>query len=116
MENIMKKAAITTHILNLETGKPAANVRVTLHRPDTDVPIATALTDTDGRIVQWENEFELSAGDYLLYFAIGDWYAQQERSSFYPEIQISFNVINLHEHYHVPLLLNAYGYSTYRGS
>lgn len=112
----MKKAAITTHILNLEAGKPAANVRVTLHRLDTDAAIATGVTDADGRILQWENEFELSAGDYLLYFAVGDWYAQQQLSSFYPEIQISFTVINLHEHYHVPLLLNAYGYSTYRGS
>jgi len=112
----MKKAAITTHILNLEAGKPAANVRVTLHRLDTDAPIATAVTDADGRILQWENEFELSAGDHLLYFAVGDWYAQQQLSSFYPEIQISFTVSNLHEHYHVPLLLNAYGYSTYRGS
>lgn len=112
----MKKAAITTHILNLEAGKPAANVRVTLHRLDTDAPIASAITDADGRIMQWEDEFELYPGDYLLYFAIGDWYAQQALSSFYPEIQISFKVINLHEHYHVPLLLNAYGYSTYRGS
>ena len=112
----MKKAAITTHILNLETGKPAANVRVTLLGVHADAPIATALTDTDGRIMQWENEFELGAGDYHLCFAIGDWYAQQERSSFYPEIQICFKVINVDEHYHVPLLLNAYGYSTYRGS
>ena len=112
----MKKAAITTHILNLETGKPAANVRVTLHGPHTDAPIATALTDTDGRIMQWENDFELQAGAYLLYFFIGDWYLQQGKNSFYPEIQISFQVVNLQEHYHVPLLLNAYGYSTYRGS
>lgn len=112
----MKKAAITTHILNLDTGKPAANVRVTLHRLDTNLPLASASTDTDGRIMQWENDFELQAGSYLLYFAVGDWYLQQGKSSFYPEIQISFQVINLQEHYHVPLLLNAYGYSTYRGS
>jgi 5-hydroxyisourate hydrolase len=113
---MMKKAAITTHILNLDAGKPAANVRVTLHRLDTDAPIASAMTDADGRIMQWENNFELQAGAYLLYFAIGDWYAQQGKSSFYPEIQISFQVVNVQEHYHVPLLLNAYGYSTYRGS
>ena len=112
----MKKAAITTHILNLDAGKPAAKVRVTLHRLDNDAPIASGMTDADGRIMQWENDFELQAGAYLLYFAIGDWYAQQGRSSFYPEIQISFQVVNVQEHYHVPLLLNAYGYSTYRGS
>lgn len=110
----MKKAAITTHILNLDTGKPAANVPVTLYR--SGAPIASAITDTDGRIMQWENEFELQAGNYVLHFAIGDWYAQQGRSSFYPEITISFQVVNQQEYYHVPLLLNAYGYSTYRGS
>lgn len=112
----MKKSAITTHILNLDAGKPAANVRVTLHRLDTDAPIASAMTDADGRIMQWENDFTLQAGSYLLYFAIGDWYLQQGKNSFYPEIQISFQVVNVQEHYHVPLLLNAYGYSTYRGS
>ncbi|HSC66657.1 MAG TPA: hydroxyisourate hydrolase [Cellvibrio sp.] len=113
---MMKKAAITTHILNLESGKPAAQVRVVLYRVDDDQPTARATTDSDGRILQWDNEFELHAGGYRLEFAVGDWYAQQARSSFYPDIQISFNVINVHEHYHVPLLLNAYGYSTYRGS
>ncbi|MGV8836590.1 hydroxyisourate hydrolase [Cellvibrio sp.] len=112
----MKKAAITTHILNLDAGKPAADVRVTLHRLDTNLPIASATTDADGRIMQWENDFTLQAGSYLLYFAIGDWYLQQGKNSFYPEIQISFQVVNVQEHYHVPLLLNAYGYSTYRGS
>ncbi len=112
----MKKAAITTHILNLDAGKPVADVRVTLHRLDTNLPIASATTDADGRIMQWENDFTLQAGSYLLYFAIGDWYLQQGKNSFYPEIQISFQVVNVQEHYHVPLLLNAYGYSTYRGS
>jgi 5-hydroxyisourate hydrolase len=112
----MKRAAITTHILNLDTGKPAANVQVTLLRSDAGVPVARALTDTDGRIMQWDNEFELREGSYQLHFATGDWYAQQGRSSFYPEVQINFQVANLHEHYHVPLLLNAHGYSTYRGS
>lgn len=112
----MKRAAITTHILNLDTGKPAANVQVTLLRSDAGVPVARALTDTDGRIMQWDNEFELHEGCYQLHFATGDWYAKQERNSFYPEVQINFQVANLHEHYHVPLLLNAHGYSTYRGS
>jgi 5-hydroxyisourate hydrolase len=112
----MKKAAITTHILNLDAGKPAADVRVTLHRLDTNLPVASATTDADGRIMQWDNDFTVQTGSYLLYFAIGDWYLQQGKNSFYPEIKISFQVVNVQEHYHVPLLLNAYGYSTYRGS
>ena len=112
----MTKAAITTHILNLESGKPAANVRVTLHKSSGGFALASALTDSDGRIKQWDEKFELQPDIYHLKFAIGDWYAKQERSSFYPEIKISFQVVNVHEHYHVPLLLNAHGYSTYRGS
>lgn len=116
MTTALTKAAITTHILNLETGKPAANVRVTLHKLSGGFVIASGQTDADGRVMNWDEEFELQAGIYQLQFAIGDWYAQQERSSFYPEVKISFQVVNLHEHYHVPLLLNAYGYSTYRGS
>lgn len=112
----MKKAAVTTHILNLESGRPAVNVRVALHRVGNIAPVASAMTDADGRIMQWENEFELHADIYRLHFAIGDWYTQRGLSNFYPEIQISFQVVNVQEHYHVPLLLNAYGYSTYRGS
>ncbi len=100
----------------MDAGKPVADVRVTLHRLDTNLPIASATTDADGRIMQWENDFTLQAGSYLLYFAIGDWYLQPGKNSFYPELQISFQVVNVQEHYHVPLLLNAYGYSTYRGS
>lgn len=112
----MQKAPITTHILNLDSGKPAAGVRVTLHRLDTQEPIASATTDGDGRIMQWENTFEIKAGNYLLHFAVAPWYEGQALSNFYPEIQLIFRVVNPQEHYHVPLLLNAYGYSTYRGS
>lgn len=112
----MSKAAITTHILNLETGKPATNVRVTLHKSSGGFAIASAITDEDGRVLQWDDEFELQTGIYQLQFAVGDWYAQHGRSSFYPEVKITFQVVSVNEHYHVPLLLNAYGYSTYRGS
>lgn len=112
----MKKSPITTHILNLDTGKPAVGVRVTLHRLDTQAPVASAMTDSDGRVMNWESTFEIQAGNYLLHFAVAPWYERQSLSNFYPEIQLTFCVGNPQEHYHVPLLLNAYGYSTYRGS
>jgi 5-hydroxyisourate hydrolase len=112
----MSKAPITTHILNLETGKPAAHVRVSLHNASGGFAIASAVTDDDGRIFQWDETFELQDDIYHLKFAVGDWYAQQGRSSFYPEVKISFQVDKSQAHYHIPLLLNAYGYSTYRGS
>jgi len=112
----MNKAAITTHILNLETGKPAAGVAVSLYSSTSPTALASAATDADGRIMHWDNEFAIAVGHYRLQFAVGTWYAQQKLASFYPEINISFQVSNEQEHYHVPLLLNAYGYSTYRGS
>lgn len=112
----MKKAPITTHILQLDTGKPAAGVTVSLYSATSHTALASATTDADGRIIQWESEFALAVGHYRLQFAVGSWYAQQKLASFYPEINISFQVSNAQEHYHVPLLLNAFGYSTYRGS
>lgn len=112
----MKKAPITTHILQLDTGKPAAGVTVSLYSATSDTALASATTDADGRIMQWESEFAISIGHYRLQFAVGNWYAQQKLASFYPEINISFQVSDAQEHYHVPLLLNAFGYSTYRGS
>ena len=55
----MNKPPITTHILNLETGKPAAEVEVTLYEPDSAAPLASAKTDSDGRVLQWDNAFML---------------------------------------------------------
>lgn len=112
----MKKAPITTHILQLETGKPATGVAVTLYSSTSQSALASAITDSEGRIMQWDNDFAVTIGHYRLHFAVGNWYTQQKMASFYPEIIITFQVGDAQEHYHVPLLLNAYGYSTYRGS
>lgn len=112
----MSRPPITTHILNLEAGKPAADVGVALYEADSDEPLAMAKTDGDGRVAAWDKTFTLKPGFYRLHFAVGDWFGKQNIESFYPEIQIAFHVANGDEHYHVPLLLNAYGYSTYRGS
>jgi 5-hydroxyisourate hydrolase len=112
----MKKAPITTHILNLESGKPAAGVVVSLFEQNATNPLATAVTDSDGRVIEWDIALQLNPGIYCLHFAVGDWFAHQGKTSFYPEIKIAFYVERLDEHYHVPLLLNSHGYSTYRGS
>ncbi len=120
----ISKAPITTHILNLETGKPAAGVLVKLF-VDTNTntgsytetgAIASATTDADGRILHWDNAISLAAGIYRLEFFVGAWYAANAGVCFYPQVDIRFSVSSLTEHYHVPLLLSAYGYSTYRGS
>lgn len=112
----MSNNSITTHILDLDSGRPAAQVAVTLYGPDSSGPLVQATTNSDGRIADWGKTIELVVGEYRLSFAVGSWYAQQERDSFYADIQIAFKVRRPDEHYHVPLLLNAYGYSTYRGS
>lgn len=112
----MNKAAITTHILHLDTGSPAAGVKVSLFHAESSQAIASAETDNDGRIMQWDKRFALHSGIYRLQFFTGDWFAQQDRNSFYPEVHLTFNVTDTAEHYHVPLLINAYGYTTYRGS
>ncbi len=112
----MTMPAITTHILNLESGLPAAEVQVHLYGPDAIEPIASGKTDSDGRVRQWDTSISLKQGIYRLHFATGDWFSRQKKICFYPEVSISFHVDGEREHYHVPLLLNAYGYSTYRGS
>jgi 5-hydroxyisourate hydrolase len=112
----MTRAAITTHILDLEMGTPAAGVAVNLFYGDAPLAIAQGTTDSDGRIAQWNTGFELQAGYYRLQFNIGDWFAAQARACFYPKVQIDFKVEDTSQHFHVPLLLSAHGYSTYRGS
>lgn len=112
----MSKAPITTHILNLEQGKPATGIKVTLHCLTTQQPIAQALTDADGRVLNWDKPLTLIAGNYMLHFALAPWCQAQSLNNFYPEVNITFSVTDPQQHYHVPLLLNAYGYSTYRGS
>ena len=107
---------ITTHILDTSAGKPAAGVKVRLSREGTSGPIASGRTNDDGRVEKWSDPFELELGSYTLSFAVDDYFAERDESSFYSTIQISFKVTSTNQHYHVPLLLNPFGYSTYRGS
>ena len=116
-ENIpMNKASITTHILDLDRGNPASDMRVQLISPTSNEIAATATSDNDGRIVLWDNDVELVEGTWKLIFITGEWFEQQDKKTFYPEVELSFIVTDVSEHYHVPLLLSAFGYSTYRGS
>ncbi len=111
----MQKSPITTHILNLESGLPAAGVQVILSQSNGNV-LSTSQTDQDGRIILWPDSLTLAEGTYQLRFEIEPWYQAQQKTSFYPYIDLVFKVSDLNQHYHVPLLLNAYGFSTYRGS
>lgn len=113
------RSPITTHILDLGTGKPAAGVEVTLEYLDSKgVPadiIARGTTDADGRISQWFSQ-PLQAGHYRLSFRTGDWYQSRGLECFFPVVNLDFRVTDTQSHYHVPLLLNQWGYSSYRGS
>ena len=109
---------ITTHILDTTKGKPAFGVTITLLQQAGDnwQEIARGVTNSDGRIADLlPKEKQLELGVYKMKFDTQEYFAQDGTANFYPFVEIVFNVANT-EHYHVPLLLNPFGYSTYRGS
>ena len=111
------KSPITTHILDLGAGRPAAGVAVTLNKVlgGKETLIAEGVTDDDGRIMHWFDA-PLDMGHHRLTFATGNWYQERGLETFFPEVSLDFYVADTDAHYHVPLLLNQWGYSTYRGS
>jgi 5-hydroxyisourate hydrolase len=111
------RSRVTTHILNAVSGRPAHNVAVTLEQQAVEgwQEIAYGHTDEDGRIAEFGPK-DLSPGVYRMRFATGAYFAGQGSSAFYPEVMILFTLDDADAHYHVPLLLSPYAYSTYRGS
>lgn len=110
--------SVSTHILDTAQGRPAAHVAVTLERKEGDgyVVVNQGATDSDGRIKDLLTAEASVEGEYRATFAVREYFARQQQPSFYPEVQVQFTITNAGEHYHVPLLLSPYGYSTYRGS
>lgn len=106
---------ITTHILDTSTGRPAAGVTVTISVFQDGVwqLLAQKSTNDDGRTGPMIQDG--TSGIYKLHFETGAYFEQTGRSGFYPYVDLIFTTSN-EPHYHVPLLLNPYGYSTYRGS
>ncbi|HEX8394981.1 MAG TPA: hydroxyisourate hydrolase [Longimicrobium sp.] len=112
-------SAITTHVLDTSRGRPAQNVGIVLERVDANgaAILARGATDDDGRLRTLLPAGEPpQPGTYRLTFATGAYFAALGVQAFYPEVAILFEVRAADEHYHVPLLLNPFGYSTYRGS
>ena len=110
---------ITTHILDTSKGKPVAEVDVILQRQDGAewIEIGRGCTDHDGRVSNLVTSTEpLPAGSHKLIFHTQPYFQRQQLETFYPYIEIVFQIEDDGQHYHVPLLLNPYGYSTYRGS
>ena len=109
---------ITTHILDTSIGKPASGVEVKLYECSqaSEHLIGQGTTDQDGRVGQLLDSRTLPEGQYKLHFETAAYFKRQEVQSFYPFVNIVFTVSGDGQHYHVPLLLNPFGYSTYRGS
>ena len=105
---------LSTHVLDTSAGRPAAGIEVRLEAAD-GTPLAVGTTDTDGRVAAIGPEV-LDPGDYRLRFASGAYFAAAGVTGFYPEVVVAFTVADAAEHYHVPVLLSPFGYSTYRGS
>lgn len=108
--------SISTHILDISRGRPAQGVDVRLEylKGDAFGLIAEGKTDADGRVRDWK--FDMKTGTWRIRFAIDSYFSALGEKCFYPFVEIVFQVDNADQHYHVPLLLSAYGYSTYRGS
>jgi 5-hydroxyisourate hydrolase len=105
--------SLTTHVLDISRGRPAAGVAITLARGDE--VLATAVTNADGRTDAPLLD-RLQAGVYELRFAVGDYFAAGGEPPFLDVVPVRFGVSDPDAHHHVPLLVAPGGYSTYRGS
>ena len=109
---------VTSHILNTSTGKPAAGITIILYNGENDewIEIERGVTNEDGRSTDLlDDKVKLIEGIYKLRFETKDYFDKDRIPTFYPYVEIIFE-INSDDHYHIPLLLNPFGYTTYRGS
>jgi hydroxyisourate hydrolase len=114
------RSRVTTHVLDIARGTPAVGMGVTLERGTPEVsygwePIGRGRTDTDGRIAALGPP-ALPVGRYRVRFETEAYFAVQQTAAFYPEVAVVIGLSDPDAHYHVPLLLSPFGYSTYRGS
>jgi 5-hydroxyisourate hydrolase len=109
---------LSTHILDTHLGRPGINIAVTLWRWHDNAwhKAGASLTDSDGRCQTLLAGHSLVAADYKLHFDVGTYFRAHHVDSLYPYVEIVFTVADPAQHYHIPLLLAANGYTTYRGS
>ncbi|WP_336756225.1 hydroxyisourate hydrolase [Pantoea sp. USHLN298] len=112
------KNPLSVHVLNQQTGLPAAEVEVMLEQKQGESwkVLNSASTDQQGRINALWPARPFAAGDYRVIFKTGHYFAAHQQQSFFPEIPVEFHITDTTTPYHIPLLLSQYGYSTYRGS
>jgi len=110
---------LSVHVLNLQDGLPSPAVTVTLEKKDGQnwQALNDGVTNEQGRITALYPEGKaLEKGTYRVTFKTGEWFAKHDMSSFFPEVPVIFEVDGTVPHYHIPLLLSPYGFSTYRGN
>lgn len=111
---------LSSHILDISQGQPAGNVKIELEKYNETtqqwVSIGKKQTDNNGRVSDFlPYQKSSNYGKYKLVFFVEDYYKNKKIESFYPSIEVIFQIKN-NEHYHVPITLSPFGYSTYRGS
>lgn len=110
---------LSVHVFNLENGLPSPGVEVTLEKQSGNAwqALSSATTNEQGRITALFPEGkDLEKGTYRVTFKTGEWFAEHKTSTFFPEVPVIFTADGSVPHYHIPLLLSPYGYSTYRGN
>ncbi|MFI7744608.1 hydroxyisourate hydrolase [Kocuria rhizosphaericola] len=105
---------VTAHVLDAVAGAPARDLTVVLETAD-GTHLATASTNDDGRVPDLGPQ-TLESGDYRITFRTGEYFAGRNQPTFYPLVTVTFTVQAEEGHYHVPLLLSPFAFSTYRGS
>ena len=110
---------LSVHVLNLENGLPSPDVNVTLEKQDGKnwKLLNQGDTNEQGRIPALFPEGKsLEKGTYRVTFKTGEWFKEHQTATFFPEVPVIFEVDGTVPHYHIPLLLSPYGFSTYRGN
>lgn len=110
-------STLSSHVLDTASGRPAQGLTVEIERQvqGSWTPFARGTTNDDGRVPELK-QAQVPAGDYRATFHTGPWFEAQGAPVFYPVVRVVFRVSSAGEHYHIPLLLSPFGYSTYRGS
>jgi len=118
VESMKEKSPITSHVLDTQRGKPAMGVPLHLEREEGKAwkSLGKGITDADGRVETLLAPGQLAAGIYRLTFTTRAYFEASGQKCFYPEVAVVFEVAVGGGHYHIPLLLAAHGYTTYRGS
>jgi len=119
IRKLLPMSQITTHVLDTSSGLPAAGIKISLQKPGSEniwVDINSGMTNEDGRIADLLAGDEILApGTYRMYFGTQHYFEKNNSESFYPYVSIVFEIKD-ESHYHIPLLLSPFGYTTYRGS